>query len=75
MTTKELYDKMTIGCCAGGQFTVTIEFRGKHYSCKSNDTMAYDCLRSHDGELVWYASEKQALLALWNECKRANNLK
>lgn len=73
MTNKELQDKMVIGTCLRGQFTVTIKFRGNTYSCKSNDTLAYDCIR--DDELVFYTSKKQALLALWNECKRANNLK
>jgi len=75
MTTKELYNRITIGCCAGGQFEVEIEFRNKTYRCKSNNTLAYDCLRNNDGELVYYSSEKQALLALWSECKRANGLK
>lgn len=73
MTTKELQDKMVIGTCLRGQFTVTIKFRGNTYSCKSNDTLAYDCIRGD--EHVFYASEKIALLALWKECKRANNLK
>lgn len=73
MTTKELYDKITIGCCASGQFTVGIEYRGKSYFCQSNDTSAYDCIRGD--EFVYYASKKQALLALWRECKHKNGLR
>lgn len=75
MTTKDLQDKMVIGTCLRGQFTVTIKFRGNTYSCKSNDTTAYDCICDDDGEFWYYPSKKQALLALWRECKRANNLK
>lgn len=75
MNTKELYDRITIGTCLRGQFDVEIEYRNKTYRCKSNNTLAYDCLRNNDGELVYYTSEKQALLALWHECKSANNLR
>ena len=75
MTTQQLYDRMRIGFCASGQFSVEIDFRGNTYRCKSNNTLAYDCIRSENGELIGYSSEKQALLSLWNECKRKNDLK
>ena len=45
MTTKELYNRITLGTCVSGQFTVTIEYRGNEYTCKSNNTLAYDSIR------------------------------
>ncbi len=66
---------MNIGACLRGQFSVEIYFRGKKYCCMSNNTLAYDCIRSNDEGLVYYSSVKQALLALWNECKAKNSLR
>ena len=74
MTTKELYNRISIGFCAGGQFEVTIEYRNKTYRCKSNNTLAHNCLWGSGGNLVYYSSEKQALKALWDECKQKNSL-
>ena len=45
MTTKELYNRITLGTCVSGQFTVAIEYRGEEYTCKSNNTLAYDAIR------------------------------
>ena len=72
MNTRFYQDKMAIGCCTMGSFQVTITFRGKEYSCTSNNTMAYDTIRTEDP--VYYGSVKRALKALWDECKIKNEL-
>lgn len=74
MTKKELYNRITLGTCLSGQFTVTIEYRGKEYRCKSNDTLAYDSIRFDPEPGESYYTPKRALMALWNECKEKNNL-
>lgn len=74
MTTKELYNRITLGTCVSGQFTVTIEYRGEEYTCKSNNTLAYDSIRFDPEPGESYYTPKQALMALWNECKMKNNL-
>ena len=78
MTKQELLNKVSISWKGYGTFNVTIEFRGKSYSCTSHNTLAYDRIRSDDS-MSEYRSEfgytyKQALEALYDECKRANNL-
>ena len=74
MTQKELQQRLTIGCCARGQFEIEIEYRNKTYRCKSNNTLAYDCLHNQLGELVYYSSIRQAMQALYDECKQANGI-
>lgn len=74
MTQKELSHRLTIGVCCGGQFEVTIEYRNKTYRCKSNNTMAYDCIQSDNNELAYYSSVRQAMQALYDECKEANGI-
>lgn len=75
MTLNELYDKMSIGTCLSGQFTVTIIYRGKEYSCKSNNTQAHDSIGCWRGDDEYCPmTEKQALQQLWNECKRKNEI-
>lgn len=71
MTLKELENTMTIGTCVGGTFEITMEYRGKTYSCKSTNTLAYDAYKGD--ETHYYKTKKQALLALRAECKIANN--
>ena len=76
MTTKELQRKIySIGVCCGGQFDVVIEYRNKLYKCKSNNTLAYDTLYSVEKVLGDYYTPRQAMQALYDECKRKNNLK
>lgn len=73
MTLKELQDKVyRIGVCCGGQFEVVIMYRNKLYHCQSNNTLAYDTIKSDD---VGYYTLKQAMKALYDECKTKNNLK
>lgn len=74
MTKKELYNRITLGTCLSGQFTVTIEYRGKEYRCKSNNTLAYDSVRFNPEPGESYYTPKQALMALWDESKTKNNL-
>lgn len=71
MTLKELENTMTIGTCVGGTFEITMEYRGKTYSCKSTNTLAYDAYKGD--ETHYYKTKKQALMALRAECKIANN--
>ena len=61
-----------------GHNKVTIIFRGKEYKCISTNTQATDRIKD-DNEGVnkdsYYKTKKQAYLSLYNEVKRANNLK
>ena len=75
MTTKELYNRITLGTCVSGQFTVAIEYRGEEYTCKSNNTLAYDAIRFDADPKESHYTYKQALMSLWRECKAKNNLK
>lgn len=76
MTLKQFQDKVTIGTCLMGQIKVIIHYRGKVYSCKSNNTQAYDVIRAwlRWEDIPYGYTPKQAYQALWNECKRANLL-
>ena len=51
---------------------MTIEYRGKEYTCTSTNTMLYDRIR-HDDVDTGY-TEKQAYQALYDICKNKNNL-
>jgi hypothetical protein len=61
-----------------GHNKVTIIYRGKEYKCTSSNTQATDRIKD-DNEGInkdcYYTTKKQAYLSLYNECKRANNLK
>lgn len=73
MTYKELqYKIVSIHIAGSGSYKVTIEYRNKVYSCVSNNSMAYDAFRNDDHS---YYTDKQALMAFYNECKRVNNLR
>jgi CTP:phosphocholine cytidylyltransferase-like protein len=56
-----------------GHYKVTIEYRGKKYSCTTTDSMAYDRYNDEDAKRGHY-TQRDALKCLWNECKRKNNL-
>ena len=77
MTTQELNSKISFRFSGYGHFKVTIEYRGQEYTCTTTNTMAIDRInddndgRSYEG---FYSTKKQALLSLWEECKRANHL-
>jgi len=77
MTTQQLLERIDARKTTSyGHYRVTIQYRGKKYTCISNDSLAYD--RHLDTE-CWYSrgklyTQKEALQTLWNECKRKNNL-
>jgi hypothetical protein len=73
MTTVELYKRIDLALIYYGHYRVVIKYRGKQYSCISTNTKAVDRINS-DEKMKFYPTEKSALIALWNECKRANNL-
>lgn len=73
MTQKELELKfVSIKLAGSGSYRVTIEYRNHTYSCISNNSLAYDAWRNDDHS---YYTEKQALQALYDECKRKNGLR
>ncbi len=72
MTLSQLEDKVAISPVLQGHFNVTIEYRGKVYSCTSTDTMMSDVIRY--GDKNGY-TRKQAFQALYDYCKRKNNLR
>lgn len=76
MTTAQLKEKVSFFFAGYGHYKVTITYRGKEYNCTSTDTLAVDSI-GFDGHRSdrYYKTDKQALMALYNECKRANNLR
>lgn len=75
MKTQELKNKITTSFSGYGHFKVTIEYRGKKYNCITTNTMAIDKIGEEKREYkLFYFTEKQALTALYNECKRKNDL-
>lgn len=78
MTLDKLADKVTVSGAASN-YRVVIEFRGKNYTCRSNNTLAMD--RLHEQSTLrdsqrgtWGYTLRQALQAFYDECKSANNL-
>ena len=79
MTTQELRDRITIKWKGYGSYKVTIEYRGKIYSCTSHNSLAYDRIRGYvddvpDRVVRDFYTYKGALQSLYDECKRANDL-
>lgn len=74
MTTKELKEKVRVEWRGYGSYKVTISFRGKEYTCITHNSEAYDRIREGEEGDDGYYTYKQALLALWNECKRWHDL-
>lgn len=78
MTLKELSNKVDVRYENGhGCYRVLIDYRGKYYSCTTNDSMAFDVISAwkRDDIPAWGYTPKQAYEVLWNECKRKNGLK
>jgi hypothetical protein len=74
MTTQQLLERIDVRSTTSyGHWKVTIQYRGKKYSCISNDSLAYDRHLDEDSRGKLY-TQKAALQTLWNECKRKNNL-
>lgn len=78
MTLEQLADRVTVSGAASN-YNVTIEFRGKFYSCRSNNTLAMD--RIHEQSALRDSQRgtagltlRQALEQFYNECKEHNNI-
>lgn len=74
MTTKQLEERVSWEWCGYGTYDVTIFYRGKQYHCKSHNTLANDDYQEDAQNRCWYKTDKQCLLAFYDECKRANHL-
>lgn len=77
MNKYELRSRITIRWKGYSAYKVTIEYRGKFYSCTSHNSLAYDrigCENVSDKSVYGLYTYKGALQTLWDECKRKNNL-
>lgn len=78
MTLKELKERVRVQRNGGhGQYKVTIQFKGKEYTCGSNNSLAWDRLDDdnyRDNQINGFYTNKGAYKAFYEECKRANNL-
>jgi hypothetical protein len=79
MNTKELRRHITIQWKGYGSYKVTIEYRGRFYSCTSHNSLAYDIITGYaddvpDRAVRDFYTYKGALQSLYDECKRANGL-
>jgi translation initiation factor IF-3 len=76
-TLKNLERKISFFFSGYGHNKVTIKFRGKEYKCTSTNTQAIDRIKDDNEGMKdsYYKTKKQAYLSLYNEVKRANNLK
>lgn len=68
----KLKERMTIMALGRGAYRVTIELRGKQYSCVSHDTMAVDA--AWYGRNQRYKNQLEGYKALYKECKNKNYL-
>ena len=82
MTTKDYQSRITQLCHrsgVGGCYFVQIYYRGRFYSCHSNNSLAWDRIHSDDttparAERGFYTL-KGALKSFYDECKQKNNLR
>ena len=75
MTTQELRSRIHTSFSGYGQWKVSIRFRNNWYSCTTNNSMAIDRMNDDDIDHErYYVTTKQALIALWDECKSKNSL-
>lgn len=78
MTARDLYYKISVAPQGSGYYLVKIEYRGKTYSCLSQNSLAYDRMNADivSGRQVYCEyTYKQAMEAFYDECKRKNYLK
>ena len=74
MTTQQFLERIDVRkTISYGHYKVTIQYKGRQYSCISTDSVAYDRHLDEDSRGKLY-TQKAALQTLWNECKRKNNL-
>lgn len=78
MNVWQLLEKVNVRSKGSGNYLVAIEFKGKQYSCQSNNSLAYDRIHNYmlynNRERVYEYTFKQALQSFYDECKRKNNL-
>ena len=75
MTTAQLSQRIIADRTSSyGHYKVTIQYRGKEYSCISTDSMAYDRYNDDNAKGRGIYTQKDALQSFWSECKRKNNL-
>jgi hypothetical protein len=75
MTTAQLLQRIDARTTTSyGHYKVTIQYRGKQYTCISTDSMAYDRYMDEDARGRGIYTQLDALKSFWNECKRKNNL-
>lgn len=74
----QLERKVAFFSAGYGHQKISIIYRGKEYKCTSTNTIATDRIKD-DNEGVdknaYYTTKKAAYLSLYNEVKRANNLR
>lgn len=80
MTLKELKSKVKIKKLFFGKYLVTIIYKGKKYSCFSNNNFAYKRISLYNGCLNYkierfFYTLKNAYLTFYDECKAKNGLK
>jgi hypothetical protein len=78
MNTQQLQRKVSFGFSGYGHNKVVITYRGKEYKCTSSNTQATDRIMDDNDGInhdKYYKTKKQAYLSLYNEVKRANNLR
>lgn len=82
MTIEELRARARVEPLGQGRFGVTIRFAGQEHTCVSTNALAYGALELEGREARTVSmrgrtlrlSAKTALLAFYNECKRANGV-
>ena len=72
MTLEQLEERVNWQWTGYGTYRVTIVYRGKEYHCTSHNTLASDDYQSDSRS--YYKTDKQCLMAFYDECKRANHL-
>jgi hypothetical protein len=76
MTAQELSQRIVADKTSSyGHYKVTIQYRGKEYTCITTNSEAYDRYNDEERKGNRYYSQLDALKDLWRECKRKNNLK
>lgn len=71
MTTEQLLERVSVRLAGTGTYEVRITYRGRDYSCRTNNSLAWDAIRWGDRS---YYTRRQALQALYDECRRKNNI-
>ena len=74
MTIKQLLEHISVSWKGYGLYEVEITFRGKTYTCGSNNSHAWDDRNWEPGDGSHYYTKKQALQSFWDECCRKNHL-